>query len=184
MAYFAAFGIIDGVWLVRIPAVKHDLSLSDGQLGLALLAAPAGLALVAPLAGRLVDRFGSSRPARLSGVAAAAAPIAVGLAGSLAVLMAALLAFGMAGSVLDVSANAQAVRVERGYRRPLMTSFHACYSAGGLPGALLGGLFAWAGIGPAITFAAVGLPVAGLLLLIRVNGSAVRQTRCVVAAGR
>jgi MFS family permease len=41
-----------------------------------------------------------------------------------------------------------------------MTSFHASYSFGGLAGALLGGLFAWAGIAPAINFAAVGVPLA------------------------
>src|SRR5216683_4204950 len=60
--------------------------------------------------------------------------------------------------------NAQAVRVERGYRRPLITSFHACYSFGGLVGALLGGLFAWVGVGLAATFAAVGVPMAVLAL--------------------
>jgi MFS family permease len=54
--------------------------------------------------------------------------------------------------------------VERGYRRPLITSFHACYSFGGLVGALLGGLFAWVGVGLAPTFAAVGVPMAVLAL--------------------
>ena len=67
----------------------------------------------------------------------------------MAVLMAVLLVYGMSGGLTDVAINAQAVRVERGYRRPIINSFHACFSFGGLLGALLGGLFAWAGIGPA-----------------------------------
>jgi len=50
--------------------------------------------------------------------------------------------------------------VERGYRRPIINSFHDCFSFGGLLGALLGGLFAWADIGPAVTFAAIGVPLA------------------------
>ena len=165
LAYFTLLGLVDGVWLARIPAVKHNLNLSDGVLGVALLAAPAGTVLITLVAGRLVDRFGSAWAIPLAGVATSLLPVALGLAGSLAELMAALFAFGIAAGTLDVSMNAQAVRVERGYRRPMLTSFHACYSLGGLTGALLGGLFAWVGVGPAPTFTAVGLPMAALAVI-------------------
>jgi MFS family permease len=150
----------EGVWMARIPAVKHALHLSDGLLGISLLAAPAGLVLVVLLAGRLVDASGSSRLTRISGVAVALLPISLGLARNMATLMIALLAFGVAAGSLDVAMNAQAGEVERRSGRPLMTSFHACYSFGGLAGALLGGLFAWAGIGPLATFLAAGPPLA------------------------
>lgn len=146
--------------MARIPAVKHALQLSDGLLGVSLLAAPAGLVLVVLLAGRLVDAFGSSRLTRISGVAVALLPISLGLAQNMATLMIALLAFGIAAGSLDVAMNAQAGEVERRSGRPLMTSFHACYSFGGLAGALLGGLFAWAGIGPLATFITAGAPLA------------------------
>jgi MFS family permease len=165
--YFAVLGLADGVWLARIPAVKQNLRLSDGLLGVALLGAPVGLVLVAAFADRLIDRFGSARPMVAAGAAFSLLPVALGLAPSVAALMAVLLAFGLAGGLMDVAMNAQAVRVEREYRRPLITSFHACYSFGGLVGALLGGVFAWAGIGPALTFAAVGVPLAGLAVLAR-----------------
>jgi MFS family permease len=165
--YFVVLGLADGVWLSRIPAVKQNLRLSDGLLGVALLAAPAGLVLVAAFADRLIDRFGSARIMVAAAAAFSLLPVALGLAPSMAALMAVLLAFGLAGGLLDVAMNAQAIRVERGYGRPLITSFHACYSFGGLAGALLGGLFAWAGIGPALTFAAVGVPLAGVAVLAR-----------------
>jgi MFS family permease len=167
LAYFAVMGLADGVWLARIPAVKQSLGLSDGRLGVALLAAPVALVLVAAVADRLIDRFGSARLTAAGGVAMPLLPVAFGLAGSMAALMGALFAFGAAGGLLDVSVNAQAVRVERGYGRPLINSFHACYSFGGLLGALFGGLFAWAGIGPAATFAAVGVPLAVLAAAAR-----------------
>ena len=61
--------------------------------------------------------------------------------------------------------NAQAVYVERGFGRPLMTSFHACYSFGALAGGLIGGVFAWAQIVPAVNFAVVGVPVACLAVV-------------------
>jgi len=167
LAYFAVMGLADGVWLARIPAVKQNLGLSDGRLGVALLASPAGLVLVAAVADRLIARFGSARLTVAGGVVMPLLPVAFGLAGSTAALMAALLVYGAAGGLLDVSMNAQAVAVERGYGRPLINSFHACYSFGGLLGALLGGLFAWAGIGPAVTFATVGFPLAALALAAR-----------------
>jgi MFS family permease len=92
-------------------------------------------------------------------------PIGMGLANGLASLVAALFAFGIAGGMLDVAMNSQAVEVQRRYGRPLMTSFHAWYSFGGLAGALFGGLFAWASIGPAVNFLAAGLPLAAVALL-------------------
>lgn len=160
MAYFAVLGMANGVWLARIPAVKHNLQLSDGLLGIALLAAPAGLVVVVPFTSRILHRFGSVRPTMIAGTCAALVPIALGVASSLPALMAALFAFGLAGGMLDVGMNSQAVLVERGVGRPLMTSFHACYSFGGLGGALLGGAFAWAGIGPAVNFTVVAVPLA------------------------
>jgi MFS family permease len=165
--YFLILGLADGVWLARIPAVKQNLGLSDGLLGLALLAAPVALVIIAAFADRLIDRFGSARPTAAGAVAISLLPVAFGLAGSLGVLMAALFVYGLAGGLMDVAMNAQAVRVERGYRRPMINSFHACYSFGGLAGALLGGLFAWAGVGPALTFAAVGVPLAVAAVLAR-----------------
>lgn len=135
------------------------------MLGIALLAAPAGLVLVVLLAGRVVDRAGSRAPTLAGGFCAALLPVALGLAGDIAALMAALFAFGLATGMLDVAMNAQAVHIERGYGRPLMSSFHACFSFGGLAGALFGGVFAWAGVGPAVNFLAIGAPLAVVALV-------------------
>jgi MFS family permease len=160
LAFFAVLGLSNGVWVARIPAVKQQTGLSDGLLGLTLLAAPVGLVLVVLLAGRTVDRFGSRIPTLAAGCCAALLPVTLGLAPTMPLLMAALFAFGVAGGMLDVAMNAQAVHIELGYRRPLMSSFHACYSFAGLAGALFGGLFAWAGLSPAVNFLAAGVPLA------------------------
>ena len=45
-----------------------------------------------------------------------------------------------------MSQNAQGVRVEAAYGRPVMTSMHAFYSLGAILGSLAGGGFAWAGV--------------------------------------
>jgi MFS family permease len=160
LASFFLLGMIGAVLVARIPAIKHRLAMSDGELGIALLAAPVGLVIVMLVSGRLVDRFGSGRIARPTGVAYAGALVPLGLAGDLPSFMAALFVFGLLSGLLDVAMNAHAVRVERGYGRPLMTSFHAVYSLGGLAGALFGGLFAWLDVAPAPTFAVAAAPMA------------------------
>lgn len=156
--YFLLMGVTSAVWVARIPAIKERLALSDGQLGFALLAAPAGLILATLVAGRLVDRFGSARMTRAAGATFCLLLAAPGVARTMAELMLALLAIGLAGGVMDVSMNAHGVRVETAYRRPVMASMHACYSIGGLAGALFGAAFAWGAIGPEPNFIAAALP--------------------------
>jgi MFS family permease len=143
LAYFVILGLAEGIWVAHIPTVKERLHLADGVLGASLLVGPAGLVLVMPLAGRLTDRFGSAWLIRPAGLYVAVLPLALGTAQTLTAVTGSVLAFGISGGFLVVALNAQALRVERGYGRPLMASFHACFSLGGLAGALLGGLLAW-----------------------------------------
>jgi len=165
VAFFAVLGLASGGWLARIPAIKHSLQLSDGMLGVALLAAPIGLVALVTLASRVIDRAGSRATAVAAGTGAALLPIAAGLAPDLPVLMAALFTFGGLSGLMDVAMNSQAVQVQQRFGRPLMSSFHACYSFGALAGSLLGGLCAWAGVSPAVNFVLAGLPLAGVVLL-------------------
>jgi MFS family permease len=160
IAYFAILGMAEGVWVVHIPAAKARLHLSDGRLGVALLVGPAALVMVMPVAGRLADRFGSSGITRPVGVVVAFLPVILGSVRTIGMLLAGLLAFGVAGGLLAVSINAQGVLVERAYRRPLMASFHASYSLGGLSGAVTGGILAWVRAGPVSACLVAALPSA------------------------
>lgn len=164
-AYFVMYGVILAVWVTRIPAIKQGLGLTDGQLGLALLALPAGVLLITLVAGRLVDRVGSARVTAAGGVAMALLLIMPALAGGLGSLSAALFAFGIGAGALNVGMNANGVLVEWTSGRRVMSSLHAGYSLGALAGAVAGGLLARAGVGPPGTFLAIGLPGAALALL-------------------
>ena len=58
---FGLYGMLLGTWTARIPAVKHSLGLSDGQLSIALLTFAAGAITGMLVIGRLVDRVRSPR---------------------------------------------------------------------------------------------------------------------------
>ncbi len=167
-AHFFALGAATATWSARLPAIKGSLHLSDGRLGLALFAVPAGSVLTLMMSGRIVDRFGAPRVQRIAGVLVAAALVAIGLGPQtrdLPVLVAALACFGVVAGLLDVSMNTCAARLEVAYGRPIMSSLHAGYSIAGLAGAGIGGISAALALGPLPTFASVGVPLAVLVLL-------------------
>jgi MFS family permease len=165
VCYFFVLGVATATWAARLPAIKESLHLSDGRLGLALFAVPVGSVLTLALSGRIADRFGAVRVLRVGGVLNPAALVPIGLARNLVALMATLAVYGAMAGLLDVSMNACAARLELGYERPIMSSLHAGYSIAGLAGAGIGGISAWLGISPLLTFTvtAVALIALGLL---------------------
>ena len=160
-ARLAVFGIFFlngfgfGSWAVRIPAVQERLDLGEGLLGLALLGMAAGSLVSMPLAGWLVSRLGSRHVVGATGLGFFLALPLLAVSPSLALLVLALAFAGASGGSLDVSMNAQAVAVEKGQGRPIMSSFHAAFSLGGLAGAAVGGVVAGWGVGVAPHLAGV-----------------------------
>ncbi|WP_433789542.1 MFS transporter [Actinoplanes sp. CA-252034] len=154
---FLMFGAALGVWTARIPAVKDNLGLTDGRLSIALLAFAAGCITGMALIGRLTDRFGSSRVLVPAALLEGALLIPPALADGLVLLSVALFVFGAVHGTLNIAMNANAAEVERAHGRPIMASFHAVYSIGGFLGAIVGSLFAHAGLSVAVTLISVGL---------------------------
>jgi MFS family permease len=164
-AAFLANGLGFANWAARIPAVKDDVGLSTGALGVALLGIALGAVVAMPLAGALLVRFGSRTLTRLTLALFCVALPLPALAGSLPALMGALALLGVASGSLDVSMNAQGVLIERRYGRPLLAGLHGLWSLGSLGGALIGGAAAGAGISPRahLLVVAAVLLVAGML---------------------
>ena len=69
LAYFFVLGMGGATWAARLPAIKESLHLTDGRLGLALFAVPAGAVLTLTVSGRLTDAFGAVRVMRIAGFA-------------------------------------------------------------------------------------------------------------------
>jgi predicted MFS family arabinose efflux permease len=161
---FLAYGAIIGTWTARIPAIKHSLGLSDGQLSIALLAFAAGAITGMQAVGRLVDRYGSAKTMIPAALADGVLLVPPGYAPNLVTLALCVYLLGAVHGTLNVAMNANAVEVQRARGKPIISSFHAVYSIGGFLGAAIGGLFAYAGRSAGSTFLAVGCTVIALAL--------------------
>ena len=156
-ALFFLCGLTGSSWISRIPEVQAKLGLENGALGLALLSSTVGAVVAMPLAGLGVARFGSQHMSRAIALVVCFALPFPAFATSLPTLVLGLFAFGAAGGSLGVAMNAQAVLVERRTARPIMSSFHAAFSVGGLCGAGLGSLLAGVGAKPTVHLGAIAL---------------------------
>lgn len=162
---FAVNGFLLAAWVVHIPAVSERTGISHATLGWLLLVL-AGAALIGmQIAGPLADRWGSRRMIGAAGLLIAVGAIGPGLATDATTLAAALAVFGLGNGALDVSMNSQAVHVERAYRRPIMSAFHALFSLGGVAGSLLGAATLAAGWSPLTALSAAAVLGALVVLL-------------------
>ncbi len=132
---FLLTGFGSAAWAALVPFAKARTGIDDGTLGLLLLCLGIGSLVTMPVSGALAGRFGC----RIVIVAAAlvvalALPLLATLA-SLPGLAVALMAFGAAIGAVDVAMNIQAIIVERGSGRAMMSGFHGLYSLGGIAGA-------------------------------------------------
>ncbi|MET8244234.1 MFS transporter [Streptomyces sp. NPDC005202] len=160
-AFFALDGFVFAGWVVRIPAIKQQTHASASGLGLALLGVSAGAVVTMTLTGRLCRRYGSQPVTVVCAVLLSLSVALPPLTHSAPALGAVLLVFGAAYGGINVAFNSAAVDLVAALRRPVMPSFHAAFSLGGMIGAGVGGLVAGS-LSP--TRHLLGLTVIGLLV--------------------
>lgn len=129
-------------WVSRIPEARQELSLSNGGLGLLLLAISLGSVLTLPSTGVLINRFGAIATVRV-GVSAdvtglVVAAVGTGVLGSVEVTALGLFVYGLGIGVWDVAMNVEGAAVERLIGRTIMPRFHAGFSFGTVMGAGIG----------------------------------------------
>ncbi|MDF1811708.1 MAG: MFS transporter [Verrucomicrobiales bacterium] len=144
-------------WTSRIPSLRDAMNLSHTGLGTALFGLALGALIALPLAGWLAPRVGGHRLTLVLGFGFCACLVLPALAGTPLALWMALFLFGVMHGALDVSMNAQASEVEKLYRRPIMSSFHALWSLGGFIGAVFGVWMASLQVGVVTHFSLVTL---------------------------
>jgi predicted MFS family arabinose efflux permease len=114
------------------------------------------------LTGWLIAHFGSRPIASAATLASAAAVALPATASDVIALGIVLGVFGAAMGAMDIAMNAQGVELEQRYDAPIMSTFHALWSLGGMAGAAMGGVIAARGIGVPAQFAGVAIALVAL----------------------
>jgi MFS family permease len=135
-----------GQWIPRIPDIKASLSLSDGTLGLALLALPLGTLIGFSVVGKIIERLGLRTACRVFLPAWALLFIAPAFAQTFWQLVLALTVCGVAVGMIETAMNTEAARIERDSGIRIMSRCHGFWSLGTMFGALMGGAIAQWGI--------------------------------------
>ena len=168
LTVFFANGLGLGAWAAAIPALKARLALTDGQLSVALLSFACGAFISMPLAGWIGSRVRTGHATLAAGIAFAASLVIPATMRVLPTLCGAAAMVGACTGAVDVLMNVHASSIERRWRAPIMSSFHAAFSAGGMAGAVLGASLAPRGVmaelGAAATVCAVMVLAAALVM--------------------
>ncbi|MBZ6089625.1 MFS transporter [Streptomyces olivaceus] len=136
-ALFLSLGFQYATWAARIPALKSDLDLSAGEVGVLLMAAGVGSAVTFPAVAYLMRRLGSRSLALLSQLGLALALPALAAAPNYPVALLVMCADGVLVGGLNVAMNAQGAALETRHERNTMARLHATFSAGSLLAALV-----------------------------------------------
>jgi predicted MFS family arabinose efflux permease len=171
---FVSFGAVDGTWAARLPAIKAHLHLDSGRLGIAIFCVSLMATAMLPLAGWLASKRGSRGPILLGLLVSAAGITAIAFAPSLALLAPSACLLGAGFGIVDVSANAHGVAVERRLQRPVLSALHGAWSFGLLAGSGIAAAAAAASIGVRVHFPAIaaGAVVCAFVLMPRLLPSA------------
>jgi len=159
-------GVVNMAWVPRIPEIKENLGINNGQFGLIFLGSTFGSILAGQMAGRLVYRVGTKTVLIFSSMIFPVGLIIMGIANTPWILLIGLVLMGFGIVVTDVCDNAQAVAVEKIINKKCMTSFHGAWSLGSFVTTIFGGVMA-AHISPRTNFILIG--VTSLLLFLPTN---------------
>lgn len=132
---FAINGFLYANWTSRIPRLQTLYDIGNSQIGLVLLTISVGSLISMPLTGYFIVQTGSKRITRAMLLLFICCCPLLALMPSVMALMLGGLLIGMSTGSLDVAMNAQAILVEEGLKKPIMSSFHAIFSMGMLVGA-------------------------------------------------
>ena len=154
-AGFMIYAITMGSVFPRLPAIKQQMNVEEGALGLSLIGAPIGTLLALTFATPLVERFGFRRSLLgaipLIALAYAIAVHATAPWGFFLLLIPAGLVIGCTEIVLNVEAD----RTEALIGRRIMNRAHAFWSIGFFSAGLIGATMAHFGVSPQIHLALI-----------------------------
>lgn len=149
IATFAGFMMVGAmmyIWSTGVSAFRAQMGLSgslgDADFGLIALGIGIGAAAGSLFVGRFIDVFGAKRVIYVAAVVYPLSIIPLGFVSGFWLALSFGVVLGLFRGAVDTAFNAHGVQVERFYRRPIMSAFHAFYSLGGFLLGMVGSLFA------------------------------------------
>lgn len=136
--FYFCQGLAFASWASRIPVLKENLALTDGQLGTILLMLPIGQLFTMAISGKLVSTYGSAKVLRVVAIIYSIILCLIGITTNAYQLGGVLFLFGVVGNMCNIAVNTQGVAAEEVFQKSIMSSFHGAWSIAGFTGALIG----------------------------------------------
>src|SRR5450756_1554122 len=169
LALFGIGGVLFSGWLTRLPSIRVELSITEGQLGQLLMFGALGSLASLLAAGPVIARHGTRRVLTVASAAAAGAFVLLGVGSALGLVwMVALgIAFnGLTFAFINVSMNAEGTAVEQQLGRTVMPQFHAAFSIGAGVGALVSSVLAAHDVSPLWQLTGMGVVALAVRLAV------------------
>ncbi len=145
-AVFALHGALLGAWAPHIAFAKERLGAGPAVFGFALLAMPVGAVIAMPIAGVMINLFGSARLTLVGGIFFCLSVLLPANASTLLTFIIGAVFLGAAIGTMDVAMNSHGLAAERTLKRPIMSVLHGGFSLGCIIGAFAAApLISWIG---------------------------------------
>lgn len=154
---FAMQGLLFGTWSSMIPFIKQRFQLDEAQLGLLLLALPAGITVMNPISVGVLHRLGTVRATLIARTLGALFFVIPFLMPNVWLVAAALMLLGTTFSTTNVSMNTAATTLENFEGIRIMATCHALWSTGAMFGSAIGATSIGMGVHPVTHVMLVGL---------------------------
>ena len=140
-AYFFVLGFLNANFMARLPELKALLNLSNSALGSLLFIRAIGAIIGLTITGILTAKYGTKFLCRRTCLMFCILFPFIPAFPNMLIVGIIFFAIGLSASATNIAINGQAVYLERLWKKPIMSSFHAVFSLGLAIGAFTGSLY-------------------------------------------
>ena len=140
-ALFFSISFFVGLWAVRIPDIKDQINVDYTGMGYLFVIFSIGSVLTMIVTPKITQIYSSKQISFLSGLFISILWILIPFAYSFEVMAILSFIFGVCYGLYEVILNVQATSLEKKFKKPMMSGFHAFWSIGLPSGSLLTSLF-------------------------------------------
>lgn len=169
LALFGIGGVLFSGWLTRLPSIRVELTITEGQLGQLLMFGALGSLASLLAAGPVIARHGTRRVLTVASAASAGAFVLLGVGSALGLVWMVALGIacnGLTFAFINVSMNAEGTAVEQQLGRTVMPQFHAAFSIGAGVGALVSSVLAAHDVSPLWQLSGMGVVALAVRLAV------------------